>query len=67
VRTAHQRRAGRQPFSGFTGGTKAHEELLEKVLGGTGILPVRRTGWKPVLLNLNFWFFQQDLALIRLI
>ena len=22
--------------------------LLRKVLGGTGILPVRRTGWKPV-------------------
>ena len=25
-----------------------HEERLRKVLGGTGILPVRRTGWKPV-------------------
>ena len=23
--------------------------LLRKVFGGTGILPVRRTGWKPVL------------------
>ena len=23
-------------------------QLSWKVLGGTGILPVRRTGWKPV-------------------
>jgi len=35
-------------FSCFTGGPKAHERLLGKVLGGTGILPMRQTGWKPV-------------------
>jgi hypothetical protein len=35
-------------FSCFVGGPKANEELFRKVLGGTGILPVWRTGWKPV-------------------
>jgi hypothetical protein len=28
------------------GAPKAHEQLFRKVLGGIGILPVRRTGWK---------------------
>jgi hypothetical protein len=38
-----------------------------KVFGGTGILPVRCTGWKPVLLKLSFLFFQQDSSLNLLI
>jgi hypothetical protein len=38
-----------------------------KVFGGTGILPVGRTGETPVLLNLSFWFFDQDFILMLLI
>ena len=49
VRTTWRERRPAPPyFSCFTGGPQAHEELLRKVFGGTGILPVRRTGWKPV-------------------
>jgi len=35
-------------FSYVMIGAKAHESRLRKVLGGTGILLVSRTGWKPV-------------------
>jgi hypothetical protein len=29
-------------------GPPAQARLFQKVFGGTGILPVQRTGWKPV-------------------
>jgi len=35
--------------------------------GGTGLWPVDRTGWQPVLLNLSFLFFQQDFACMLVI
>jgi len=60
-------------------GHLAHEQLFfprsqagawepeTKGFGGTGILPVRCIGWKPVPLNLSFWLFQQDFSLNFLI
>jgi hypothetical protein len=41
--------------------------LSVKVLGDAGIFPVPRTGWKPVLLNLSFWFVVKEFILMLLI
>ena len=39
----------RHAFSGNRPGRLSPMVLFRKVFGATGILPVRRTGWKPVL------------------
>jgi hypothetical protein len=40
--------------------------LPARYVGAPGA-PYPCTGWKPVLLNLSFWFFDQDFILMLLI
>jgi hypothetical protein len=51
----------------FGTGLALESDSVLKVLGGAGILPVGRTGWKPVLLNLSFCFFGEEFTYTILI